>query len=79
MSPLIKSARELKATMPGWVALLLSAAVSVALVILIFRGVPKDDLAEWGIVLGLFLQTINNLLTAAHGPGRATDPAQREP
>lgn len=73
MTPLIRSARDLKITMPGWVAFILSVCAGAALVVLVFRGVARDDLAEWGIVLGLFLQTISNLLTQAHTPGRATD------
>jgi len=77
MTALIRTARDLKATAPGVAALILAGAVSVALVGLVFKDVPRDHLAEWGIVLGLFLQQVGNLLTQARGAGRATDASTR--
>jgi hypothetical protein len=72
MSPLIRSVRDLRATVPGVVAFILSIAAGAALVVLVVRGDTKG-LGDWGILIGLFLTTINGLLTQANHNGRATD------
>lgn len=73
MSPLIRSVRDLRATVPGVVAFMLSIAAGSALVVLVVRGDTKG-LGDWGILIGLFLTTINGLLTQASNHGRITDP-----
>lgn len=79
MTPLIRNARDFKMTAPGAVAIVLATGAVIALLVLACRGVPKDDLAEWGIVLIPFVQGAISLLTQARSASRATDSRSAAP